>query len=58
MSEYQSQRAIVVLPSHQGWEREANSRWDEETGRKEVRKKKCLLGSARKRPFDVKSTGR
>jgi hypothetical protein len=51
MSEHQSPHPIVVLPSQQGWEREANSRWDEETGRKESRKKKCLLGSAPKQPF-------
>jgi hypothetical protein len=53
MSERQSPRSIVVLPSHHGWEREANSRWDEETGREEVRKRKCLLGSARKWPFEA-----
>jgi hypothetical protein len=35
MSEQQSPHPIVVLPSHHGWEREANSHWDEETGRKE-----------------------
>jgi hypothetical protein len=33
MSERKNPHPIVVLPSHQGWKREANSRWDEETGR-------------------------
>ena len=53
MSEHQSPPPIVVLPSQQGWEREANSRWDEETGREEERREKRLLGSARKWPFDA-----
>ena len=50
MSEHESPPAIAVLPSPHGWEREANSRWDEETGGKESRK--VCLDSARKRPFD------
>ena len=50
MSEHESPPAIAVLPSPYGWERKANSRWHEETGRKESRK--VCLDSARKRPCE------
>ena len=50
ISEHESPPAIAVLPSPYGWEREANSRWDEETDRRESRK--VYLDSARKRPFE------
>lgn len=51
MSEHESPPAIAVLPSPYGWERKANSRWHEETGRKESRK--VCLDSARKRPCEA-----
>ncbi len=50
--------AIVLLPSHQDWEREAGLCWGEESGRREGRKKKCLIGSARRRPFAADCTCR
>ncbi len=50
--------AIVLLPSHQDWEREAGLCWGEESGRREGRKKKCLIGSARRRPFAADCTYR
>lgn len=50
MSEHETPPAIGVLPSPYGWERKANSRWHEETDRKESRK--VCSDSARKRPCE------
>ena len=57
MSEHESAPAIAVLPSPHGWEREANSRWDEDE-QAGIGGRKVCLDSARKRPFGAEGTRR